>query len=290
MEEYSTARYHRYACAYPRIGCHGIGHKSDKDFLYINSAGIYLGEVPTNKNRHSVGRDDFFLVYNYSGRMFVELEYELCEITSGELFLLKPACPHSYWYINDGNIANYWIHFTGYGAEDIYNIFQETRIIKVGTYHENSVFFNRIIDELLTKDSGYQMKCIGYFLQLIGLFINQMQAKKSSNDANSLIADTVKYIRENYQNKLFIPDLARMACMGVKRFTEEFREHTGMPPKQYIVTCRLEQAIGLMTQHNYSICEASEMVGFENQMYFSRLFKKHMNMTPSQYRKVYTGG
>ena len=286
--------YFRYASAYPSITCHGTGYASDQDYLHINSAGIYMKECPKNVYSHSVGRQDYYLAYHYGGNMFLTIDGVRHEIKPGDLFLLYPGQPHTYWYINDGKVQNYWVHFTGYAAHSLVEMFrshsheQNPQIISVGKYLENNAFFNGIIDELAMKNPGFQMMCVGHFMQLAATLIRQMQDTKKTARCNQAIVDSIKYIRENYPEKILVTDLAKMASMNVKRFVEEFRNYTGILPKQYIVMFRIEQAIGLITSQDVSMSEAAEMVGFDNQMYFSRIFKKHMNMSPSQYKRKYT--
>jgi len=286
----STDSYFRYASAYPSITCHGAGYCSEQDYLYINSVGIYMKKHHSNLYSHSDGRKDYYLSYHYGGHMFVTIDGVRHEVKPGDLFLLYPGQPHTYWYINDGKVQNYWIHFTGYAARSIVEIFRSRgqQILSVGKHLENNAFFNRIIDELEIKNSGYQMMCVGHFMQLIATLMRQMQNINKIAQGNQAIIQSIQYIRDNYKEKIFISDLAKEASMNVKRFTEEFRLYTGTPPKQYIVMYRIEQAIGLITSQDVSMYEAADMVGFENQMYFSRIFKKHMNMTPSQYKKKYT--
>ncbi|MCL2285476.1 MAG: AraC family transcriptional regulator [Firmicutes bacterium] len=287
----SRGAYFRYASAYPSIACHGAGYASEQDYLYINSAGIYMKDCPKNIYSHGDGRKDYYLAYHYGGHMFLTIDGVRHEVKPGDLFLLYPGQPHTYWYIDDGKIQNYWIHFTGYAARSIVEIFrsQGQQIISIGKYLENNAFFNRIIDELEMKNSGFQMMCVGHFLQLIATLIRQMQNTDKTAQCNQAIVRSIQYIRDNYKEKILITDLAKEASMNVKRFTAEFSAYTGTLPKQYIVMYRIEQAIGLITSQNISMSQAAEMVGFDNQMYFSRIFKRHMNMTPSQYKKKYTG-
>jgi len=286
--EYAGA-YFRYASAYPSITCHGQGFASEHDHLHINSAGIYMKECPANVHSHGDGRKDYYLAYHYGGHMIVTIDGVRHEVKPGDLFLLTPGQPHTYWYVNDGNVQNYWVHFTGYAADTFVKMFRAHSpepIISVGRYLDNTAFFNRIIDELGMKNADFQMMCAGHFTQLIATLLRQMQNKNAWR--NQAIMGSIQYIRDNFSKKILVADLAKLSDMTVKRFTAEFRKYTGASPKQYIVTYRLEQAIGLITAQNASLCEAAEMAGFENQMYFSRIFSKYMNMTPSQYKKKYT--
>ena len=61
-----------------------------------------------------------------------------------------------------------------------------------------------------------------------------------------------------------------------------------MSPVQYILSLRMLNAQSLLERTNYSIKEISEIVGYENPLYFSRVFKKEIGKSPAQYRKERT--
>ena len=61
-----------------------------------------------------------------------------------------------------------------------------------------------------------------------------------------------------------------------------------MSPVQYILSLRMLNAQSLLERTNYSIKEISEIVGCENPLYFSRVFKKEIGKSPTQYRKDWT--
>ena len=56
-------------------------------------------------------------------------------------------------------------------------------------------------------------------------------------------------------------------------------------PMQYIQSLRMANAQNLLESTEYNITEIAEAVGYDNPLYFSRLFHKHMGMSPSEYRK-----
>ena len=57
-----------------------------------------------------------------------------------------------------------------------------------------------------------------------------------------------------------------------------------MTPLQYIVSLRITNSMNLMDNTNYNINQIAAAVGYDNAQYFSRLFKKHTGMTPSEYK------
>ena len=58
---------------------------------------------------------------------------------------------------------------------------------------------------------------------------------------------------------------------------------------QYILNIRIEKAKALLENTDLSISEISDMTGMQSQHYFSRIFKKYTNISPSEYRKIQKG-
>lgn len=113
---------------------------------------------------------------------------------------------------------------------------------------------------------------------------NNKPIKKQSDSYLNLILDAVKYIDKNYSEKLYINDIANMSMMCVSYFSYFFKEVTGKTFVDYLNTQRIEKAKELLVKTDISIDEISEMTGFTNRAYFSRVFKSTENLTPVSYR------
>lgn len=73
--------------------------------------------------------------------------------------------------------------------------------------------------------------------------------------------------------------------MSASWFIRSFKEFTGHTPMQYILALRVVNAQNLLENTDYTVAEISRIVGYEDQMYFSRLFKKQNGVSPSLFRK-----
>jgi YesN/AraC family two-component response regulator len=58
---------------------------------------------------------------------------------------------------------------------------------------------------------------------------------------------------------------------------------------QYVLSLRMSNAQSLLENTEYNITEIAEAVGYDNPLYFSRLFHKHVGMSPSEYRRSRKG-
>ena len=95
-----------------------------------------------------------------------------------------------------------------------------------------------------------------------------------------------EYILEHYLEKEFDIRILESLCgVGQKHLGNLFRERYGCTPKQYVINLRMMTAANLLSDNNLSISAISTLVGYDDIYYFSRLFKKHFNLSPLQYRK-----
>ncbi|MFC4601245.1 AraC family transcriptional regulator [Cohnella hongkongensis] len=90
-------------------------------------------------------------------------------------------------------------------------------------------------------------------------------------------------IRDHYDAALDMEELARSSGVGSSRFYKLFRQMTGLSPLKYLITRRLAASLRLLADPNVSVTEAAHSVGYPDEYYFSRLFKKQMGITPTEY-------
>ena len=75
--------------------------------------------------------------------------------------------------------------------------------------------------------------------------------------------------------------------MSVCWFIRCFKRYMGMTPLQYVTSIRITKAKDLLKNTAFTIQEVGRLVGYENPLYFSRIFKKQTGHSPSEYRKEY---
>jgi DNA-binding response OmpR family regulator len=108
----------------------------------------------------------------------------------------------------------------------------------------------------------------------------------SQNIDWQFIADVRKNIKDNIDNPALTVDvLASLMGMSRTSFYNKLKALTDQSPGDYIRLIRLKHAIKLLKENVHNITEISEMTGFNDVKYFREVFKKHYNVSPSQYFK-----
>ena len=101
------------------------------------------------------------------------------------------------------------------------------------------------------------------------------------------IKKLIEYINNNLEKKLNLEILAKVVNMNESYLSRIFKDELGMTISDYIKNTRLEKAKELLKDKDMRIKDVSISVGIQDQLYFSRLFTKFFNMTPSEYRERY---
>ncbi len=98
------------------------------------------------------------------------------------------------------------------------------------------------------------------------------------------LARVEQYIRANYQKKITVAELSGLLSMSESNFHALFKKNFGMAPIAYINRYRLSVATLLLHDSDLSMQAIAERVGFYDQFYFSRSFKRAFGVSPSEYR------
>lgn len=111
---------------------------------------------------------------------------------------------------------------------------------------------------------------------------------KSSNsaraDTDSALQMTKDYIDQHYNESLTLDRLCRMAGLSLKYYSELFKKHYGVSVTEYIADVRMKHAKRLMMDPELKLREIAHLVGYPDEFYFSRKFKKMEGISPSAYR------
>lgn len=114
-------------------------------------------------------------------------------------------------------------------------------------------------------------------------------SEADTNQIDSHILNSIRFLNQNIEEPLQIGDLAKVSGYSASRFKIRFREEVGITPAEYITLQKLTYAKKKLAGGQISITDLAYSLGFSSSNYFSSVFKKYMNCTPREYQKQHRG-
>lgn len=261
--------------------------------LIIHSVG-YFPKAEGHYINRPLGCNEYILIYCIKGEGWFIFNNKKHIVPENHFFILPAESPHSYgssikspWYI-------YWAHFKGSKANYIYNQLKKITqlpINKQSRIQERIDLFDEIIN---TLEQNLHTEAISYanltFNHLIGTFLYVdvfRKAKYTTSDTKNpiIISLAIHFMSENMANKLTLKDLSTQLGYSESYIYRVFIKETNYAPITYFLHMKINRACQLLQFSQLKIGQIALILGFEDQYYFSRLFKKVTGKSPMQYKK-----
>lgn len=259
--------------------------------LLVTSCGNYrLKTRPKMATSRPGGREDYQLLYVASGKGHFFINGAERVLGTGVVVVYFPGQRQEYVYLKEDKPDVYWVHFTGADAGEIlksYGLDPAKNILPGGVSPRLPMLFEEMIGEMqLCRPKFQEMTTLLLRDLLICVYRAHQLPQKVSPSSEQAVAKAVAYFGKNYAKDISVEEYARNLGFGKSYFQQCFRELTGESPLQYILKLRLAAAQSLLENTPDPVCEIAEQVGFRDALYFSRLFRKHLGLSPREYRKA----
>ena len=269
------------------------GYETKKEPLYVSCAGYQEFLTMDYAIRRPNGRCDYQLIYIYKGKGTFHFPDGDRVVEEGSLLVFSPGQPQVYEYQARDGVRLFWLHFTGSEAE---KRLEEAHlrggsILHLGVQEELAALFFRIIRELQEKPPMF-CRCVeGCFSQLLAMIL-RMSETASGPDAvrDPDISRVVKQMHLVYRQEYRPEYYASLCGLSVQSFIHKFTRNMGVSPGKYLARIRMEEAAHLLRDTAMSVQEVSAAVGYDNPLYFSRVFSAWAGKSPTLYREELASG
>lgn len=137
---------------------------------------------------------------------------------------------------------------------------------------------------LMTLQQITSMDMLCYRLQEIVETFSKSMFHHSPSKNSETIKKAMKYISTHFHTNILLEDAANHVHLHPSYFSTLFKQSTGSSFKEYVNLVRIEESKRLLANTDFSIIDIAIAVGFEDQSYFSKVFRKYTGMTPKQFR------
>jgi AraC-like DNA-binding protein len=231
--------------------------------------------------------ENFIFQYTLSGEGAIDIKGNTYRLQKGQAFMVKIPDDHCYYFPSESSKWEFiFLTLKGQAASacwekvtsqfgHILNIPIDSRLIThVFTMYQQA-YDKDLIDQYYASARAYEfiMECYRYF--------KQFRAKDNLPDNVVRARD---FMEAYYKRPLTIEDIANAANLSKYYLIKRFRETLHMTPIQYLTKVRMEQAIHLLRYTDLAIKEVAVSVGYANDNYFNKVFRKIVGISPGEFR------
>lgn len=220
------------------------------------------------------------------------------QVRAGEAFLISPNQKHTLEWQQPAELTLFYLH--PHFLANAINESIENRQMRI----ENCL---KPIDDFVIREIGaiFRNLCTLGFeneklyieslanllaVHLLKNYLNYDFATSSRTPEFSIKRFNLieEYIEANLSEKITLSDLAKIANLGKFYFSHLFKHYTNMTPYDYVLQLRIKRAKKLLQHSDLSICNIALECGFSSQSHLAKHFRKKLDITPMNYRKIHT--
>lgn len=144
--------------------------------------------------------------------------------------------------------------------------------------------FKELVDGWNAKLPGYELVAEALLRQLIFAIFQNIKQQNRNNYAISLkIEKIIQYMQQKINHPVTLAELAALVQLSPAYLSRAFKDATGYSVIAFFNKMKIDKAKELMSEGNQKVKEAAQALGFTDEFYFSRTFKKIAGISPSEY-------
>lgn len=260
--------------------------------LYFTDIGFF-----PNASHHFLqrknGSKQFILIYCYKGEGVIRFEDRSIALKPNTYYMIPPGAAHEYYALKENPWSIYWVHFTGAQAVYFYEKFSSLYASEIPAVSLEENRINLFESLIGVMEGGYSAPNLEYvnlsLWQLLNSFLYEAffsnPGKKHSE--NNTVESAIDYMKNHLDIPLKVNEVAHHFSYSPSHFFTLFKNKTGYSPIHYFNYLKIQKACQYLSFTSMSVKEIGFALGFNDPLYFSRLFKKIMSASPLQYRKEY---
>lgn len=261
--------------------------------LHLQETGTLTALKAHTSKRNRLASYLFFVVLDGKGRL--EYDGQSYDLATGDCVFVD--CMSHYSHTTDTALWSLqWAHFQAESMAGVYSKYIERGGQPV--FHpKDPERYTKILDNLyMTASSQDYLRdmrinellaaLLTRIMEMSWIPENQGEIKRGSARAFSL-QDVKNYLDENWAMKISLDDLANRFFINKFYMTRLFRNQYGTPILSYVLDLRITQAKRMLRFSADTVESIGMSCGFDDQNYFSRVFKKVEGVTPTEYRRMW---
>lgn len=230
--------------------------------------------------------DSFLLIYTESGTGMINVDGIEEKLTENTVCILDCYKPHAYYAVKNWDFL--WLHFDGKCVRSFYDYLRKEKPFFTHKL-DNPLHFKRAImnvyQQIQTPAIENELILSQNIAQLLTILGTDTRKKRPSDNSDSFLGNTLKFIQEHISQEITLEILSKNAALSPFYFSRKFKKLTGYTPYRYILISRICLAKFYLKSTADSVKNIGLNCGFQSEHSFCTTFKKELGMTPSEYRQ-----
>jgi AraC-like DNA-binding protein len=207
------------------------------------------------------------------------------ELTKGTAFCIPAHKGHRYYASEKNPWSILWVHFKGENSV-LYPI-NEKNLIQIETPEDNNrlqTFFIQLFEILGFNYTQGNFICASNLLSVILGEIYFREKKSSVDKQNQQLTKAIQFMYNRINSTLTLADITDYMQLSKSYLSNLFKKYTHHSPVDFFIRLKIQQACKYLRLTDSRVCEVANDVGYEDQFYFSRIFKKVTGISPREYQ------
>ena len=280
--------------------------KSIKDSVKVKKIIHYLCFELTHDYVDTEESHDFWeFVYMESGKATFECDGKIIKLCDNDILFHKPDCKHIIKSI-DTDLAK--MHFVSFESKseqikvfdelktalpyrlkrELFLLFEKANQTFTRVVENKKDFLQMSENAPLGGDQLYKMYLEGFLIKLLRTLGDKSQSNTKqvkSEFEYTLYKKMVDKLNSNIFGNYTVSDLCKELNYGKTYLSEIFKKYSDTSIMNYYNMQKIEQAKKLIDEDKYTLSQISDILKYNNQYYFSRVFKKYEGVSPSEYKR-----
>jgi AraC-like DNA-binding protein/quercetin dioxygenase-like cupin family protein len=231
----------------------------------------------------------YSIEYVIRGNGDLKLKEHSHVLQPGRLFSYGPGVPHEIIGSSTDLLVKYFVDFAGTHAAEVLRScnLASGRVAQVFPPNSLSPLFDELIEAGLHRGSGNMELCVS-LLECLALKIVGVTAPLASLEtlAFSTYQKCREYVEQNFLDLRSLEQIAKECHINKAYLCRLFRRYDHQSPYRYLLCLKMKYAAERLQQPGILVKQVAELVGFEDQFNFSRVFRNILGVSPATFRDL----
>ena len=253
--------------------------------LYLTDVGFFPSAVHHYRERRE-GIGEYIFLYCMDGSGQITVENRTYTLHGEEAFCIPRNRSHCYYASEENPWSILWVHFKG--EDTVYFPLEECRVISFQSQQATGRM--QYLFELLFRvlEGNYTLGNFIYISQVLSLILAETYNREKEDsvpEQNRHVTAVIRYMYRHLDENLSLGTLSEEFELSKSYLNLIFQKATAHAPMDFFQELKMKEACKLLRSTGLYIYQVGQRLGYQDPYYFSRIFRKVVGVSPTEYRE-----